>query len=84
MQETFQEISSRLQDSLILSLCIALITGIAADKTVASGIIAFMIIGLVGLFLGQFMLIYLGLQDYLENISEFESFSTSSRRSSTS
>ena len=33
-----------------------------------------MIMGLVGLFLGQFMLIYFGLQDYLENISEFEFF----------
>jgi hypothetical protein len=33
-----------------------------------------MIMGLVSLFLGQFMLIYFGLQDYLDNISELRIF----------
>jgi len=33
-----------------------------------------MIVGLVGLFLGEFMLVYFALNDYLENISQFRIF----------
>jgi uncharacterized membrane protein YeaQ/YmgE (transglycosylase-associated protein family) len=78
LQETIQEVSAHLQASPILSLGIAFVAGFAADKTVAderrSSFFFFMIVGLVGLFFGEFMLVYFALNDYLENISQFRIF----------
>jgi uncharacterized membrane protein YeaQ/YmgE (transglycosylase-associated protein family) len=78
LQESAQEVSSYLTTNPLLSLGIALVAGFAADRTVAydrrSGFIVYLIIGLIGLFLGEFMLIYFKLVEYLENISEFRIF----------
>jgi uncharacterized membrane protein YeaQ/YmgE (transglycosylase-associated protein family) len=78
VQEIAQEVFAYLQNHWIISLGIALIAGFAADKTVAyerrSSFFFFLIVGLIGLFLGQFVLLYFGLKDYLENISEFRIF----------
>jgi uncharacterized membrane protein YeaQ/YmgE (transglycosylase-associated protein family) len=78
VQEIAQEVFAYLQSHWIISLGIALIAGFAADKTVAyerrSSFFFFLIVGLIGLFLGQFVLLYFGLKDYLENISEFRIF----------
>jgi uncharacterized membrane protein YeaQ/YmgE (transglycosylase-associated protein family) len=78
LQESAQEVSAYLTANPLLSLGIALVAGFAADRTVAyerrSGFIVFLIVGLIGLFLGEFMLIYFKLVEYLENISEFRIF----------
>lgn len=78
MQEIFQEVSAYLTSNPILSLGIAVVAGFAADRTVAyerrSGFIVFILIGLIGLFLGEFMLFYFKLVDYLEPISQFRIF----------
>ena len=78
MQEIFQEVSAYLAANPILSLGLALVAGFAADRTVAyerrSGFIVFLLIGLIGLFLGEFMLFCFKLVDYLEPISQFRIF----------
>lgn len=54
---------------------IAFVAGLAATKTVAyerrSSFILFVIVGLIGWFLGQFVLLYFGLNEYLEKLPEF-------------
>ena len=58
-----------------MSLAVAFIAGWAASKTVASewrsGVILWLFVGVAGLFLSQFVLLFSGLQDYIEGISEF-------------
>jgi uncharacterized membrane protein YeaQ/YmgE (transglycosylase-associated protein family) len=75
MKETAQTVLQYLLGSPILYLGIAFIAGIAGSKTVAyegrTGFILYLLVGIVGLFLGQFVLIFYGLQDYLETVSEF-------------
>jgi uncharacterized membrane protein YeaQ/YmgE (transglycosylase-associated protein family) len=74
LQETAQEVFTYLQGSVVISLTLAFVAGFAADKTVASdrrsGVLFFLIIGLLGLFVGEFMLVYSRLEDYLESLSE--------------
>ena len=54
---------------------IAFVAGLAATKTVAHGqrsaFALFIIVGLIGLFVSQSVLLYLGLVDYLERLPEF-------------
>jgi uncharacterized membrane protein YeaQ/YmgE (transglycosylase-associated protein family) len=73
--ETAQEVFTYLQGSVLVSLTLAFVAGFAAGKTVAyerrSGVLFFLIIGTLGLFLGEFMLVYARLDEYLENIPEF-------------
>lgn len=75
MLEIAGEVLAYLQESALLSLGIAFLAGIAADKSVSSdrrsGFIFFVIIGVIGLFLGEFALLFFGLKDYLESVSEF-------------
>ena len=58
-----------------MTLAVALVAGWAASKTVASerrsGIVLWLFVGIAGLFLSQFMLLFSGLQDYIEGVSEF-------------
>jgi uncharacterized membrane protein YeaQ/YmgE (transglycosylase-associated protein family) len=73
--ESAQEVLVYLQGSVIVALILAFVAGFAADKTVAyerrSSVLFFLIIGILGLFLGEFMLIYARLDEYLEGIAEF-------------
>ncbi|HXV80842.1 MAG TPA: hypothetical protein VEG60_13265 [Candidatus Binatia bacterium] len=59
----------------VLYLGVAFIAGIAASKTVAherrAGFFLYLITGLFGLFLSQFVLFGFGLQEYLEKLPEF-------------
>ena len=75
MGETVQRVAAYLQPNPVLSLGIAFVAGFAAMKTVAydqrAGFILFALVGVVGLFLGEFVLVYYGLDEYLEPISEF-------------
>jgi uncharacterized membrane protein YeaQ/YmgE (transglycosylase-associated protein family) len=78
LQETAQLVFTYLQGSVLVSLGIALVAGFAADKTVSherrSGVLFFVIIGLVGLFLGEFVLVYSRLDEYLEGIAALRIF----------
>ena len=75
MKETAQQVLEYLGGSLLVTLAVALVAGWAASKTVASewrsGIILWLFVGAAGLFVSQFMLLFSGLQDYIEGVSEF-------------
>ena len=75
MGEAVQRVAAYLQPNPVLSLSLAFVAGFAAMKTVAydkrAGFILFALVGLVGLILGEFVLIYYGLDEYLQPISEF-------------
>jgi uncharacterized membrane protein YeaQ/YmgE (transglycosylase-associated protein family) len=75
LQEIAQQVFTYLQGSLLVSLTLAFVAGFAAVKTVAydrkSGVVLFLIVGVLGLFLGEFMIFYLKFDEYLEKISEF-------------
>jgi uncharacterized membrane protein YeaQ/YmgE (transglycosylase-associated protein family) len=76
--ETLEKVAAYLQPNPVLSLGIAFVAGFAAMKTVAydqrAGFILFALVGVVGLLLGEFVLLYYGLDGYLEPISEFRIF----------
>lgn len=75
MQEVAQQVIEYLKVNPALSLGIAFICGIAAIKSVAheksTGPIVYLMVGLIGFFLGQFVIFYFGFQEYLEQISAF-------------
>ena len=75
MLESAQEVFVYLQGGIIVSLTLAFVAGFAADKTVSyerrSGVLFFLTIGILGLFLGEFVLVYSRLDKYLEGIAEF-------------
>ena len=75
MGEAVQRVAAYLQPNPVLSLGLAFVAGFAAMKTVAydkrAGFILFALVGLVGLILGEFVLVYFGLDEYLETISQF-------------
>ncbi len=78
MQETAQQVIDYLRANPALSLGVAFIAGIAATKSVAhdarTGFLIYLVVGLVGFFLGQFVIFYFGFQEYLEQISAFRIF----------
>ena len=75
MGEALEKVATYLQPNPFLALGIAFVAGFAAIKTVAhdrrAGFVLFLLIGVIGLFLGEFVLVYYGLDEYLEPISEF-------------
>ena len=78
MEEIAREVLVYLQSNTVLYVGMAFIAGFLAHKTVArdagSAFILSAFIGALGLFLGQFMLLYFRLKEYLEQISEFRLF----------
>jgi uncharacterized membrane protein YeaQ/YmgE (transglycosylase-associated protein family) len=78
LQEIAREVYAYLQVNAVLYAGIAFVAGFLAHKTVvreaSSAFVLSAIIGGLGLFLGQFMLLYFGLKQYLEQISEFRLF----------
>ena len=75
MQETARLALIYLQGNAVLYIGVAFVAGLAAHKTVTSerksGFILCVIIGLFGLFLGQFMIIFFGLTEYFERLRDF-------------
>ena len=75
LQEIAQQVIDYLKTNPALSLGIAFVSGIAAIKSVAhdrrAGLFVYVMVGLIGFFLGQFVIFYFGFQEYLENISAF-------------
>jgi uncharacterized membrane protein YeaQ/YmgE (transglycosylase-associated protein family) len=75
MQEAAQAVSHYLLGNPVLYLGVAFIAGFAASKTVAyegkAGFFLYLLIGVFGLFLSQFVILFFGLQAYLEKLPEF-------------
>jgi uncharacterized membrane protein YeaQ/YmgE (transglycosylase-associated protein family) len=75
MQPIAQAVFSYLLGNPVLSLALAFIAGFAASKTVAyegkGGFVLYLLIGVLGLFLSQFVILFFGLQGYLETLPEF-------------
>jgi uncharacterized membrane protein YeaQ/YmgE (transglycosylase-associated protein family) len=73
--EIAQQVVEYLRSSPILFVGIAFIAGFAADRTVSyerrSGVVLFTLIGVLGLFLAQFVILFFGLQGYLESLPQF-------------
>lgn len=72
MQEILLDRLVYIFDNPVLTLVIAFVSGFLATRIVAAerrpGTIGFTIIGAIGFFLGNFMLTYWGLDEYLENL----------------
>lgn len=75
MKEVAQEALKYLQDNLLLSIVIAALAGFAGMKTVSlakkTNPALFFIVGALGVFLGQFAILYFGLKTVLDEIPEF-------------
>lgn len=78
MQEIAQNVIAYVQANVVASIVITFIAGFAATRTVASerrpGVIGITIIGAIGFFLGNFMVSYWGLSEYLENLQGLRIF----------
>ena len=78
MREIAEETWRYLQENLLVTFAIAFIAGIAAFKTVVyekrGNPVFFLIVGLLGTFLGQFAILYFGLKEILDQIAEFRLF----------
>ena len=74
MKETAQEAFQYLRQTPLMSLAIALVAGFLASKTVAQtkkgAFVSYLVVGLVGSFLGQFAIFYFGLNEMLDEIAQ--------------
>jgi uncharacterized membrane protein YeaQ/YmgE (transglycosylase-associated protein family) len=75
MREIAQAVFDYLLGNPVVFLGMAFIAGLAASKTVAyegrAGFLLYLLIGVFGLFLSQFVIIFFGLQEYLKQLPEF-------------
>jgi uncharacterized membrane protein YeaQ/YmgE (transglycosylase-associated protein family) len=75
MRETAQVVFHYLLGNPIVYLGVAFIAGLAGNKTVAyegkGGFVLYLLVGVFGLFLSQFVILFFGLQEYLEKLPEF-------------
>jgi uncharacterized membrane protein YeaQ/YmgE (transglycosylase-associated protein family) len=75
LQEVAQQAIEYLKVNYVLSFGVAFVSGTAAIKSVAherrTGVLVYLIVGLIGFFLGEFVIFYFGFQEYLEEISAF-------------
>jgi len=75
MNETAQEVIAYVQSNPVLSLGMAFVAGFAGTKSVSyegkSGLILYLLVGMIGFFLSQFVIIFFGLKEYIEKIPEF-------------
>jgi uncharacterized membrane protein YeaQ/YmgE (transglycosylase-associated protein family) len=75
MKEIAQHVFEYLGGSPLITLGFALVAGFAGSKTASyewrSGVILWLFVGTLGLFLSQFVLLFLGFQEYLDRLPEF-------------
>ena len=75
MEQTARDVLLYMQDNLAATIIIVVITGLAACKAVAADWkgfkLLFIVIGLLGFFLGQFLVLLLGLKEVLNLIPQF-------------
>ena len=78
MREIAEEVLNYFQDNLLVILLIAFIAGFAAVKSVAiakkGNPALYFIVGVLGAFIGQFGILYVGLEKILEQIPDFRFF----------
>ncbi len=78
MQEIARQVLAYLQSNPVANIGIAFIAGFAGARTVAYearwGFFLSLIVGLMGLFLSQFVILFFGLKEYLETLPEFRLF----------
>ncbi len=78
MGETAQEAFQHLRQTPLMSLAIALVAGFLASKTVAQTkrriFVFYFIVGILGSFLGQFAILYFGIDEILDKIADFRPF----------
>src|SRR3972149_8113830 len=78
MKEAAQEALKYLQDNLLLSIVIAALAGFAGMKSVSlakkTNPALFFIVGALGVFLGQFAILYFGLKGIIDEVSAFRLF----------
>jgi uncharacterized membrane protein YeaQ/YmgE (transglycosylase-associated protein family) len=75
VEQIARDVLSYIHANMVSSAVIAAITGFAACKSVASewkdvGLL-FIFVGFVGFFLGQFMVLFLGLKEFLDQLPQF-------------
>lgn len=75
MQEIAQQVIDYVKLNPASATGIAFLSGVAATKSVAheksAGFFVYLIVGVIGFFLGQVVIVYFGFQEHLEKISEF-------------
>ena len=75
MKEIAQAVLAYIQENLLVSLVFAVIAGFAGMKTVSfakkTNPALFFIVGALGVFLGQFAILYFGLKEIIDQVSEF-------------
>ena len=78
MQETTQLVLNHLRGNPLVFLVVAFVAGIAATKTVGhegrAGYLLYLLVGVFGLFLSQFVIFSSGLQGQLEKLPDFRLF----------
>jgi len=78
MKEIAQAALQYIQENLLVSLVFAVIAGFAGMKTVSlakkTNPALFFIVGALGVFLGQFAILYFGLKGIIDEISAFRPF----------
>ena len=74
MQETFLEVLIFVIDNPFYTVVMALLAGFLASRLVATerrpGVIGFSIVGLIGFFLGRFVLTYFNLNETLDSLHQ--------------
>lgn len=78
MREIALAVLDYVKENLLVSLVIAVIAGFAGMKTVSFAKkinpALFFIVGALGVFLGQFAILYFGLKGIIDEVSEFRLF----------
>ena len=78
MKEIALAVLDYVKENLLVSLVIAVIAGFAGMKTVSfakkNNPALFFIVGALGVFLGQFAILYFGLKEIIDEVSAFRLF----------
>jgi uncharacterized membrane protein YeaQ/YmgE (transglycosylase-associated protein family) len=79
MKEVAEAVINYFQENLLATIVIAPIAGFLAMKTVAhdakGGILLYFVVGLLGSFVGQYVLVYFGLKEFLlEHVANLSLF----------
>ena len=73
-----EDVVTYFQDQLLVTIVFGLLAGFLASKTVAIGrnghLAFFLAIGLIGSFIGQFAILYLGLDSVFDHVHQFRLF----------
>ncbi|MCZ6562487.1 MAG: hypothetical protein O6948_06155 [Deltaproteobacteria bacterium] len=78
MRKISEEVLQYFQDNLLIFIAIAFLAGFAAARSVAvlkeGSLALYIIVGVLGAFIGQFGILYFGIDRILDQIAEFRIF----------